>query len=164
MKKYPIPQPGKFGSRHGIGLLEVMIAAVVLGFMATALLQMQKNNRETVLRVRARDAASFVAQQVLDSIGATGIHSIVADADGVVMDEEERSYSFEGKVNSNVAYTVKVELLENETKASSDTTAYTRAVNNNADAENAYSKCLKATVSWKFKESTQSIKRTKVVR
>ena len=64
--------------RKGFGIVEVLISAAVLGFLYLALLQLQLGNRQSLLRIRGRDGAVEVAQQVLDSlqsIGASGIKS-----------------------------------------------------------------------------------------
>jgi len=162
--------------KKGFGLLEVLVAAVVLGFMILGLNTLQKGNRDALLRVRARDAASFVAQHVLDSLGAVGLNSIVAEEQAkcnnqkLVICEPEYKYNFEGKpqldknaegIKAEVKYRVEVALLNNNSeqmqiidktnfKTTPDTTTY--------------AKSLEATVSWDFKQSTQSIKIAKVVR
>jgi len=141
--------------KKGFGLLEILVAAVVLGFLVIGLNSLQKGNRESVLRVRARDAANSVAQRVLDSIGSVGINSIKAKAEAncggkfLVYCEPNYEYSFGN-------YIVEVELL-NEERKSVDATYY-------ADIQYDYAKSLEATISWKFKQSTQSIKMAKVVR
>jgi len=141
--------------KKGFGLLEVLVAAVVLGFLVVGLNNLQKGNREGVLRVRARDAANLVAQRVLDSIGSVGINSIKADTKAncggklLVYCEPNYEHSFGN-------YTVEVELL-NEERKTVNSTYYT-------DLQYNYAKNLEATVSWKFKQSTQSIKMAKVVR
>jgi len=141
--------------KKGFGLLEILVAAVVLGFLVIGLNSLQKGNRESVLRVRVRDAANLVAQRVLDSIGSVGINSIKAKSEAncggkfLVYCEPNYEYSFGN-------YAVEVELL-NEERKSVNATYYT-------DIQYDYAKNLEATVSWKFKQSTQSIKMAKVVR
>jgi len=62
--------------KKGFGLLEVMIAAVVLGFLLVGLNLLQKGNRDAVLRIRTRDAAQIIAQNFIDSLSRLGISSL----------------------------------------------------------------------------------------
>ncbi len=68
----------KHGKR-GIGILEVMVAALVLGILYAAVSNLQKGNRETLMRIRGRDGATEVAQNVIDSLGALGLASFTDD-------------------------------------------------------------------------------------
>ena len=72
----PNPIPHTLNSKSGFGLIEVLAAAVVLAFLLVGLNLMQKGNRESILRVRARDAANVVAQDIIDSISALGSASV----------------------------------------------------------------------------------------
>jgi prepilin-type N-terminal cleavage/methylation domain-containing protein len=158
-------------SKKGFGLIEVMAAAVVLGFMIVGLNMLQMGNRESILRVRTRDAANFVAQHVLDSLGTIGINSLVLDKsnnkkvlfNGDKDDSLLYKYNFKGKNTgiSSVEYTIKVTLNDEGTKAPEGTT-FTKV--SGGDGTNVYAKNLEANVSWKFKNSTQSIRMSKVVR
>jgi len=156
--------------KKGFGLLEVLVAAVVLGFMILGLNTLQKGNRDALLRVRARDAASFVAQHVLDSLGAVGLNSIVAEEQAkcnnqkLVFCEPAYIYNFEGKpqldktkegIKTNVKCSVEVKLLDSTRVI--DSTSFKKDTS-------TYAKNLEATVSWNFKQSIQSIKIAKVVR
>jgi prepilin-type N-terminal cleavage/methylation domain-containing protein len=163
-------------SKKGFGLLEVIVAAVVLGFMIVGLNMLQKGNRESILRVRTRDAANFVAQHVLDSLGALGINSLVADANNKILFDKDKNeytytYHFEGKNVGKIAveYTVAVTLNNDDTKKTIDSTQFTIARRQKKDEpseteKNIYAKNLEATVSWKFGNSPQAIKMAKVVR
>jgi hypothetical protein len=53
-----------------------MAAAVVLAFMLIGLSVLQKGNRESIIRVRARDNATIIAQDIIDSLSARGSASI----------------------------------------------------------------------------------------
>jgi len=156
--------------KKGFGLLEVLVAALVLGFLVVGLNRLQLGNREGVLRVRARDAANFVAQHVLDSLGSLGINSIEektqakCDGNTLVYCEPRYRYSFDNTktgLSAPIDYRVEVELLHGagtEQKRTDDTTYF-----DNTEGD-TYAKSLEATVSWKFKNSTQSITMAKVVR
>ena len=167
-------------NKSGFGLMEVLAAAVVLGFLIVGLTQLQKGNREAILRVRARDAANFVAQHVLDSIAAIGMKAITENTancdnppDHLVYCDTNYVYYFEGKpqvdkktdgIKTKTKYNVEVSILESgETiKTSRDTTYYTTAINKNET--DIISRSLEATVSWKHRGALQSIKMAKVVR
>jgi len=159
--------------KKGFGILEVMIAAVVLGFLIIGLNKLQLGNREAVLRIRARDTANFIAQHVLDSLSSLGINSIKPENkancnnQSLVYCNEAYTYAFEGKnqinksstsgnITSEIPYTVEVKLLDNN-QSSQEKTNYTTITN-------TYAKSLQATVKWKFKNSDQQIEMAKVVR
>jgi len=165
--------------KKGFGLLEVVIAALVLGFLIIGLNKLQTGNREGVLRVRARDAASFIAQHVLDSLGAVGIYSIQKQPQNICPKEEydgkeslvyctnEYTYNFEGNsgsanapsnISAPINYIVAVELLSNEQKTTDKTNLEPSSLNS------TYAKSLQATVKWKFKNSWQKVEVAKVVR
>lgn len=65
--------------KRGIGILEVMVAALVLGILYAAVSNLQKGNREALLRIRGRDGATEVAQNVIDSLGALGLANFTDD-------------------------------------------------------------------------------------
>lgn len=153
--------------KKGFGLLEVLIAAVVLGFLIVGLNKLQIGNREAVLRVRARDAANFIAQHVLDSLGAMGLNSLVSSNGFIVNDQY--TYDFEGKpqmdksstgIKAPITYTVQVKLLRDI--KSEEIPGYPSTYF--PVTANTYAKSLEATVSWEYRKSTQSIKVAKVVR
>jgi prepilin-type N-terminal cleavage/methylation domain-containing protein len=154
--------------KKGFGLLEVLLAAVVLGFLMVGLNKLQMANREAILRVRARDAANFIAQQVLDSIGSLGINSIQKKVDcggNLVYCKDKYTYNFENTsigISTPIDYKVEVELLSN-TQSSEERTNLTKA-DNTIPTTNTYAKNLQATVEWEFKKTKQSIQMAKVVR
>ena len=160
--------------KSGFGLIEVMAAALVLGFLLVGLNLLQKGNRETIIRVRARDAANIIAQHTLDSLGSIGINSLVADNDGFIIANEPYIYHFKGKGNimAEITYTVQVQLLDanpGDVRSSMDSTLFTIANRTNptvvdARERNTFAKGLEATVSWPFKNTMQSIRMAKVVR
>ena len=63
-------------NKKGFGIVEILVAAAVLGFMYMAILNLQGGNHDALLRIRGRDGAIEVAQQVLDSLKSVGIASI----------------------------------------------------------------------------------------
>jgi prepilin-type N-terminal cleavage/methylation domain-containing protein len=154
-------------SKKGFGLLEVMAAAVVLGFLIVGLTQLQKGNRESILRVRARDAANFIAQHVLDSISAGGVKSLDKSClmtPPVVYEDNDYKYIFEGKNTGKIEtkYKVKVSCIPNMYVASEDVSDYILSQGKNG--KDTISRSIEAEVSWLHKQSTQSIRMAKVVR
>jgi len=156
--------------KKGFGLLEVIIAAVVLGFLIVGLNKLQLGNREGVLRIRARDAASFVAQHVLDSLGSLGINSIQENDEAKGACESDKplvycqlryTYDFQGNsggISAPIDYKVEVELLSGTEKQLVEKTSFEQL------PTAIYAKSLEAKVEWRFKGSPQSIKVAKVVR
>ena len=75
--------------KRGFGIVEVLIAAAVLGFLYMALLNLQTGNREALLRIRGRDGATEVAQNIIDSLGTLGLASLSTENnDKLVLDSE----------------------------------------------------------------------------
>jgi len=149
--------------KSGFGLIEVLAAAVVLGFLLVGLSILQKGNRENLLRVRARDAASIIAHHVLDSLGSLGINSLAADGGGFIVNRPY-TYQFEGKggITAEVTYTVQVGLLaatNDDIRSSVESTYFT-----NTPILNEFAKGLEATVTWPHRTRPQSIRVAKVVR
>jgi prepilin-type N-terminal cleavage/methylation domain-containing protein len=138
--------------KRGFGLLEVLVAAVVLAFLLVGLNTMQKGNREAVLRIRSRDAAQIIAQDFLDSLSRLGLSSIVGDE--II---EGRVYEWKGQNNmtASLEYTIDAKITE------------TNTVTEQSNLENlthTTSKKIDLTVSWPFKKSTQSISMSRIVK
>ncbi|SHH07040.1 hypothetical protein SAMN05720761_10874 [Fibrobacter sp. UWCM] len=162
-------------SKKGFGITEVLISAVVLGLLYMAILHMQTGNREALLRIRGRDGAIEVAQQVIDSLNRIGIASIPdptshAEGDEGTIDEANnlvlelpaisRTWDRGEKVGggfSTIAYT--------PTLTVSPTTDYTATNESNLETvSHVYAKQVNVQVSWQFKGSTQSINMSTVIR
>jgi len=150
-------------NKKGFGIVEILVAAAVLGFMYMAVLNMHGGNHDALLRIRGRDGAIDVAQQVLDSLKAIGIASIPSkmDADTTFnVDPIERSWERStnwGGGSAKVTYTpvVTVESTANYmTESSSEFETIQRV----------YAKQVKVRVSWIFKGTTQSIEVSSVIR
>ena len=162
-------------NKKGFGITEVLISAVVLGLLYMAILHMQTGNREALLRIRGRDGAIEVAQQVIDSLNRIGIASI-PDASTPPGDDSEdevvgqnyiwkwnpiqRSWDRGEKVGggqSTIQYTPTITV--------SPTTDYTATSTSNLEpVSHVYAKQVNVQVSWQFKGSTQSISRSTVIR
>lgn len=162
-------------SRKGFGITEVLISAVVLGFLYMAILHMQTGNREALLRIRGRDGAIEVAQQVIDSLNRIGIASIPDESTPPGDDSEDevvghnyiwkwnpiqRSWDRGEKVGggqSIIQYTPTVTV--------SPANDYTATSESNLESvQHVYAKQVNVQVSWQFKGSTQSINMSTVIR
>ena len=150
-------------NKKGFGITEVLISALVLGFLYLALLHMQVGNREALLRIRGRDGAIEVAQQVLDSLNRIGIESIPSAPTSTTSFELEKIYrSWErgtkvGGGKSTIEYTPTVTVSPtNDYKATSES--------NYDTVSHVYAKQVNVQVSWRFKGSTQSINVSSVIR
>jgi Tfp pilus assembly protein PilV len=150
-------------NKKGFGITEVLISALVLGFLYLALLHMQVGNREALLRIRGRDGAIEVAQQVLDSLNRIGLESIQSDPVATTsfeLDKISRSWERGTKVGggkSTIEYTPTVTV--------SPTNDYLATSGSNYETvSHVYAKQVNVQVSWQFKGSTQSINVSSVIR
>jgi len=161
--------------KKGFGITEVLISAVVLGLLYMAILHMQTGNREAMLRIRGRDGAVEVAQQVIDSLNRIGIASIPdvsshTDGDGNTLDENnnlivplpaiqrswDRGVGAAGD-KATIEYTPVVTVMP--------TTDYTATSESSLEnVSHVYAKQVNVEVSWQFKGSTQSINMSTVIR
>ena len=57
--------------KAGFGIMEILISAAVLGFMIVALNLLQTSNRDSIIRIRTRDGAVAVSQEVLKNPSST---------------------------------------------------------------------------------------------
>jgi type II secretory pathway pseudopilin PulG len=72
--------------------MEVLVATAVLGFLLAGLMILQRGNRDSLLRIRARDGANIVAQQAIDSLASLGIASVPATAGTPITFEKVRTW------------------------------------------------------------------------
>jgi len=149
--------------KKGFGLLEVMAAAVVLGFLIVGLNLLQKGNREAVLRIRTRDAAQIIAQNFIDNLSQQGISSV-----GITDDAGKDTtvlYKWEGN-NSTIVdertYTIKYKIKVVEDLNSTERSNYTK--NAGTDTTHSTAKKVELEVSWPFKNSTQHINVSRVIK
>jgi len=142
-----------FGSKRGFGIMEALIASLVLGLLYLALLHMQKGNREMVLRLRARDGAVEVAQQVIDNLNTVGVASIPCNAKGdytYAGDAITKQWDNGTGTASTVKYTTSITVKQCDMyKAQAESTYDTLS--------RVYAKQVEITVNWPFKGVQQSI-------
>ena len=166
-------------NKKGFGIMEVLISAVVLGLLYMAILHMQTGNREALLRIRGRDGAIEVAQQVIDSLNRIGIASI-PDESTPPGDESEdkivghdyiwkwgpirRSWDRGEKVGggqSTIDYTPTVTVSPTDDYTATNESNYATGAN---AIKHVYAKQVNVEVSWQFKGSKQSINMSTVIR
>ena len=162
-------------NKKGFGITEVLISAVVLGLLYMAILHLQTGNYEALLRIRGRDGAIEVAQQVIDSLNRIGIASIPdptnhAEGDEGTIDEANNLVLELPKISRSWDRAEKVgggkSTIEYEPVLTvSPTTGYTATSESNLESvSHTYAKQVNVQVSWQFKGSTQSINMSTVIR
>ena len=155
----------KMKNKKGFGITEVLISAMVLGLLYMAILHMQTGNREALLRIRGRDGAIEVAQQVIDSLNRIGIASIASDplaTTSFPIDTITRSWDRDTKVGGGKSSSV---IKSTPTVTVAPTNDY-RATNGSVldTVRHVYAKQVNVEVSWQFKGSKQSINMSTVIR
>jgi hypothetical protein len=125
------------------------------------LLNLQVGNRKALLRIRGRDAAVEVAQQVLDSLQANGVTDLPAANEGkpVVVDglDYERTWERRQGDKSYIVYKTQIKVLPDVEYVTEDKTDLDTI-------SQVYAKNVVVTVSWPFNGSTQSIDISGVIR
>ncbi len=161
--------------KGGFGITEVLISAVVLGFLYMAVLNLQGGNHEALLRIRSRDGATDVAKDVIDSLKSQGIASLAddqlyscgegclqlakKDAAGLKAPDTLR-YSRTWKGQPGVIdHEMKVDykavvMVSPDADFMTTNTSYLKGVDS---VKHVYAKRVDVTVSWRFKGSVQSI-------
>ena len=147
-------------NKKGFGIVEILVAAAVLGFMYMAILNMQGGNHDALLRIRGRDGAVEVAQQVLDSLKSVGIASIPSkDDEETVFDVPDinRKWARGLGDSATVVYSSRVTVSATQDYTSKDSSQY-------ETIRHVYAKQVKVKVSWNFKGTTHSIEVSRVIR
>ena len=147
-------------SKKGFGIVEILVAAAVLGFLYMAVLNLQGGNHDALLRIRGRDGAVEVAQQVLDSLKSVGIASIpssvLSDTTFDVQDINRKWARGLGD-SATVTYSSQVTVAATQNFMTKDSSLFNAV-------SYVYAKQVKVKVSWRFKGSVQSIEVSSVIR
>jgi len=148
-------------NKRGFGLIEVLIAAVVLGFLLVGLNNLQKGNREVVLRIRSRDVAQIIAQDILDSLSRLGASSI-----DITQAFEPKIHKWEGQIGIvPTTYSITAKEIEDpEGKDKSEESSKLIENTPTATGEHTISKNIELIVSWPFKNSMQSISMQRIIK
>jgi hypothetical protein len=146
-------------NKSGFGIMEVLAAAVVLGFLIVGLTRLQTGNREATLRIRTRDAAQIVAQEFIDSLSKVGANSI----EGTEI-EKKVTYKWQGRINpsrtednitSEIEYTIIAKIDDDKIEKSIERSNLTDAMSSNT--EHIMAKRIDLTVKWMpFKARSKS--------
>ena len=131
---------------------------------------MHSGNHDALLRIRGRDGATEVAQNIIDSIGALGLanlydENLSKNADNTVnytfeIPDIERTWEAQPGIVSNkitVVYKAEVTVSPDDDYMVTESTLL-------GDTKHVFAKRLDVRVSWQFKNSTQSITVSGVVR
>jgi len=147
-------------NKKGFGIVEILVAAAVLGFMYMAILNLQGGNHDALLRIRGRDGAVEVAQQVLDSLKSVGVEAIPSKAltdTSFNVQNIDRKWARGLGDSATVTYSPEVTVSATQNYTSTDASQY-------ETIHHVYAKQVKVKVSWNFKGSTQSIEVSSVIR
>lgn len=140
--------------KAGFGIVEILISAAVLGFLYLALLNLQVGNRDSLIRIRGRDGAVEVAQNIIDSLKTVGVASL----ESFTKEGIQKSWDRGPGGKSSLSYKADVTV--------GDTTDYRSVSGSLYDDQNShvYARQVDVKVSWLFKGSEQSINVSSVIR
>ena len=147
-------------NKKGFGIVEILVAAAVLGFMYMGVLNLPGGNNDALLRIRGRDGAVEVAQQVLDSLKSVGIASIPSNVltdTTFEVQEINRKWARGLGDSATVTYSSEVTVSATQDYMSTDASQF-------ETVSHVYAKQVKVKVSWNFKGSRQSIEVSSVIR
>ena len=154
--------------KRGFGIVEVLVAAAVLGFLYVALLNLQSSNRESLLRIRGRDGATEVAQNIIDSLKSIGLASLsdekLTDGSGEIapikINGIKRTWKAQpGTIQYDMTVTYDATVI-----VSRDSLYTAKSGSQYDSASHMFAKRLDVKVSWPFKNSIQSINVSGVIR
>lgn len=146
--------------KAGFGIVEVMVSIVVLGFMYVALSKLQVGNHDAFIRIRGRDGAVEVAQQVMDSLRSIGAQSIASRASTdttLFWNKIPRSWDRGLGGQAIIEYEPIITVYASNEYVANDQSNY-------ETISHIYAKQVNVKVQWKFKGSTQSIDVSGVIR
>ena len=160
--------PGVRRRKAGFGIIEILISAAVLGFMIVALNMLQTGNRDMILRIRTRDGAVAVSQEVLDSLSSVGAASLQQPDDGskIVL---HKTRVWEGQPDAyshrmTVDYTVRIGILDDEDYKEEDASKRGSNASLYHTAQHVYAKKVDIEVEWAYKGTPYSINLSAILR
>lgn len=170
-------------NKNGFGIVEVLVAAAVLGFLYMAVLNLQSGNRDALLRIRGRDGATEVAQNIIDSLSTLGIARL-SDDRLIACDENPNVYcrcegdytlpkivvsrTWNGQPGAidhdmTVEYTASITVSSDADYMAKNATMYSEQSDQDT-IRHVYAKRLDVKVCWHFKSATPSITVSGVIR
>ena len=137
-----------------------LVATAVLGCTYMAIRDFRSGNGDALLRIRGRDGAVEVAQQVLDSLKSVGVESIpskaLADTTFNVQ-KINRKWARGLGDSATVTYSSQVTVAATSSNSLQTPAPFEMA-------SHIYAKQVTVTVFWNFKGSKQSIEVSSVIR
>lgn len=147
-------------SKDGFVIVKILIAVAVLGFVCLAAKTLQGENQDALLRIRGRDGAVEVAQQVLDSLKSVGLESIPSNSlkdTTFEVQNIDRKWARGVGDSATVTYSSQVTIAATSSNSLQSPAPFELA-------SHIYAKQVTVTVFWDFKGSKQSIEVTSVIR
>ena len=148
-----------FKNKKSFGIVVILVVVALLGFSYMAM-QNLGGNRDALLRIRGRDGAVEVAQQVLDSLKSVGVESIpskaLADTTFNVQNINRKWARGLGD-SATVIYSSQVTVAATSSNSLQTPAPFEMA-------SHVYAKQVTVTVFWSFKGSKQSIEVSSVIR
>ena len=148
-----------FKNKKSFGIVVILVVVALLGFSYMAI-QNLGGNRDALLRIRGRDGAVEVAQQVLDSLKSVGVDSIpskaLADTTFNVQ-KINRKWARGLGDSATVTYSSQVTVAATSSNSLQTPAPFEMA-------SHIYAKQVTVTVFWNFKGSKQSIEVSSVIR
>jgi Tfp pilus assembly protein PilV len=75
--------PTENKAQAGFGIIEALVAAIILSFIMFAVVQIQVNNRKFMIKTRQRDEATRIARELLHTLQYQGLKT-VTDGNNIV--------------------------------------------------------------------------------
>ncbi|MCF0215343.1 MAG: prepilin-type N-terminal cleavage/methylation domain-containing protein [Fibrobacteraceae bacterium] len=156
-------------NKKGFGIVEVLVSALVLGFLLVALLNLQVGNREALLRIRGRDGAVDVAQKVLDSLQQKGVAYLETaknENNIIVFENLQRSWVGQpGVVAHTMTINYRAEILVSNDDSHHEVSPESQYITaTNTSTVRVYAKDVLVKVYWKYKDTEQSIQVSGVIK
>lgn len=147
--------------KKGFGIIEILIAIAVLGFLYIALNILQKSNRESVIRIRTRDGAIAVTQEIIDSLSSVGVNSLQMPEteDKIILYKTREWKGTPGFLEHTMTVNYKVYL-----SYSNDTAYQVISPSLYASNTHTFAKKIDIEVEWLYNNTPQSITNSTIIR
>lgn len=148
-----------FKNKRKFGIVVSLVVVALLGFSYMAM-QNLGGNGDALLRIRGRDGAVEVAQQVLDSLKSVGVESIPSKAlADTTFNVQKINRKWARGIGDSATVTYSSQVTVAATSSNSLQTPAPFEL-----ASHIYAKQVTVTVFWNFKGSRQSIEVSSVIR
>ena len=148
-----------FKNKKSFGVVVSLVVVALLGFSYMAMRNLGGNG-DALLRIRGRDGAVEVAQQVLDSLKSVGVESIPSKAlADTTFNVQKINRKWARGIGDSATVTYSSQVTVAATSSNSLQTPAPFEL-----ASHIYAKQVTVTVFWNFKGSKQSIEVSSVIR